>query len=548
MKQFPFSVWLYALVIALITSLPYIVGAISTPEGWIYSGAPTVPDGAKVDYHSHIAKMWQGARGQYDYQLLFTHEDHAGLPTVQGFYVFLGTISAILSADFALTYHIARFLLTVFMVLAIWSFASRYLREISAKRAVLFFATLVFGWSWILFFLTPEVVNLPERAPIELWLLDAYNLLGAFVMPHFAAAVILQIVAFLIFDAWIRQPQQRYIAILTIVLFVDAIIQPYVVLMTMPIFGFVTAYHIWIRKTITLKQALWLVIPAISHGGIVIFQYVMIAGDPIWADFSAQNSTQSPPPHYYILGYLLLLIPILIGWRHIHGALREDDGWLLPIVWILVVIILLYAPFPTQRRYLLGVQTPLALLAGLGWYRVVLVRIAESWRPFANIPYVTAGALAFALLIFANTMGLANPMTATGVFYSAGEVEAGEWVTENMSQDSLILTTFDWDTTGNGGKVVALTGRRVYLGHWIETADFDTKRNLLGQFYDVGTDDEWRREFISSVGIDLIWYDETVTEFVEKMDIVGWNPSDAEFLEAIFESDSVTLYRFAEGE
>lgn len=542
MRRFPLSVWGYALLLAILTSLPYVVGAVSTPDGWAYSGAATLPDGAKVDYNSHMAKMWQGARGEFDYHLLFTHEDHAGLPTVQGFYVTLGAFAGLTSLDFVLTYHLARFMLTVLMVLAIWAFMSRYLETIGERWSGTFFATIVFGWSWILFFIAPDVVNLPERAPIELWLLDAYNLLGAFIMPHFAAAVILQIIAFLTFDNWLNQPQPKYILILTIILFLDAIIQPYVVLMTFPIFGAMTAYAIFIKRNIMIRQVIWLIIPALAHGGIVIFQYLMITNDPIWASFSAQNRTSSPPLHYYILGYLPLLIPIALGWRQLMTAIKNDNRWLLPIVWIAVVMLLLYAPFPTQRRYLLGVQTPLALLAGLGWYRVVLIRITESWRPFANIPYLSAGGLALVMILVGNTLGLVNPSEGSGVFYTQDELQASAWIQTNTATDSLILTTFDWDTSGNGGKVVALTGRRVYVGHWIETADFDNKRNQLAKFYNPETTDEWRESFLSRVGIDVIWYDESVGTFGD------WQPSDADYLYMVFDTDSVQLFALSETE
>lgn len=535
MRRFPLAVWGFALLLAILTSLPYAVGAMSTPDGWAYSGAATLPEGAKVDYNSHMAKMWQGARGEFDYHLLFTHEDHAGLLTVQGFYVTLGAFAGLTSLDFAFTYHLARFILTLIMVLTIWAFMSRYLETIGERWAGTFFATIVLGWSWILFFVAPDMVTLPERAPIELWLFDAYNLLGAFIMPHFAAVVILQIIAFLTFDSWLKHPQAKYILILTIVLFVDAIIQPYVVLMTFPTFGIMTAHAIFIKRNITIRQALWLIFPALAHGGIVLFQFAMIANDPIWTSFTAQNQTLSPPPYYYVLGYLPLLLPIALGWRHIISMIKNDDRWLLPIVWIAVVMLLLYAPFPTQRRYLLGVQTPLALLAGLGWYRVVLIRITESWRPFANIPYLSASGLALVMVLVGNTVGLINPSTESGVFYTRDELLASAWIQANTEPDSLILTTFDWDTSGSGGKVVALTGRRVYAGHWIETADFDNKRNQLAKFYDSETTDEWRQSFLSTVGVDVIWYDESVRAFGD------WQPADANYLAMAF-MEPVQLY------
>lgn len=536
MKRFPLTVWGYALLISLVMLIPYIVGVLSTPDGWQYSGAITVPDGAKVDYYSHMAKMWQGAAFDFDNNLLFTHEQHAGLPTVQLFYYLLGAIATLTTLDFPTIYHLAQFIFTFTMILAIWAFASRYLETNGERWVAMWFATIVLGWSWILFFLAPDLVTQPERTPIELWLFDAYNLLGVLAFPHFPAAVTLLLIGFLTFDSWLHRPQHRYIAILTLVLLADAIIQPYVVLMTFLIFGLMTGYHWLVKKSIRLTDVLWLIFPALAHGGIAVYQYLLISGDPVWATFTAQNQTHSPPPIYYVLGYLPLLIPIALGWRHIIAAVKRDDRWLLPISWVIVVIFLLYLPFPTQRRYLLGVQTPLAVIAALGWYRVVLVRIVESWRPFANIPYIAAGSLALLMMLFANTMGVSRPDSAPGVYYSADELAASDWIRNHTAVDDLILTTFDWDTSGSGGQVVAMTGRRVYAGHWIETKDFDAKRLQLMTFYDPTTDDEWRQTFLESIEADLIWYDDDVENFGD------WQPQAGDFLTQVFDSETVQLF------
>lgn len=536
MKRFPLSIWLYALFIAILTSIPYFTGQLSTPDGWQFSGSITVPDGAKVDYYSHMAQMWQGSVFDFDNNILFTHEEHAGLPVVQNFYYYLGAIATITSLDFATVYHNAQFVLTILMVLAIWAFASRYLKADGERWIATLFATVVMGWSWILFFIAPDMVAQPEGTPIELWLSDAYNLLGVLVLPHFPAAIILQIIAFLTFDTWLQHPNLKYIFILTIALLADAIIQPHVVLMTFPMFGLITVYHFFIKRTLRFKDVLWLMVPALAHGGIAVIQYLMIISDPVWKTFSEQNQTLSPAPIYYILGYLPFLIPIVLGWRYIWQEITNDKRWLLPVIWVLIVVVLLYLPFPTQRRYLVGVQVPLALLATVGWYKVVLSRIAESWRPLVNIPYIAAGSLALIMVLFVNTTQLSDPNSVQGVYYTSDELAASEWIIYNTDVDDLLLTTFDWDTTGNGGKVVAMTGRRVFVGHWIETKDFDLKREQLTIFYDPETSDEWRQMFLSDIGAELIWYDEFVENFGE------WHPIQADYLTQVIESDTVQLF------
>ena len=134
------------------------MGALRTPPDWEYTGAAALPTGTQVDYHSQMAKMWQGSRGEWAYHLLFTPEPHPGIFGLQGFYVLLGALSPIKSlAGFALTYHVARFLLTMTMALAIWRFACRFFERGRERWLCLLFATLVGGWSWWLLFIAPAM-------------------------------------------------------------------------------------------------------------------------------------------------------------------------------------------------------------------------------------------------------------------------------------------------------------------------------------------------------------------------------------------------------
>ena len=363
-RLIPTSVWLVALLVAVFTSLPYLLGWLNTPEGWVYSGAAVIPSGTEVDYNSHLAKMWQGSRGQWDYHLLFTHEAHPGVPLLQAFYVALGALAAFTPFSLPVVYHLARFLLTAAMVLALWLLAERYFERSRDRWLVLFFGLFASGWSWLILLIDPaQAANV---SPIEFWLLDAFNLLGALTMPHFAAAVTLQIVVVLLFDRWLKDGGWRRLALLTLALALVSLIQPYIILLLGPLLGLVALYHVFVAKKVRLQQILWLAIPLGTHAALVVYQFVAVSNDPVWASFTAQNITASPPILYYLLGYLPFLLPAGVA---LPALVRRGDRWWLPLLWVVLVALLLYAPLPTQRRYLLGVQTPLALLAASAGHR-----------------------------------------------------------------------------------------------------------------------------------------------------------------------------------
>jgi hypothetical protein len=237
-----------------------------------------------------------------------------------------------------------------------------------------------------------------------------------------------------------------------------------------------------------------------------------------------------------VFGYLPFLLPIFLVMRAFRQN-KLDHHWLLPVAWIAIIIVLLYLPIPTQRRYLAGVQTPLAVLAAYGWNYGVLPRVKPQRRPLVTIPYVALASIALLLIISANTIAATQPYKYDAMFYSSDERRGYEWLKSHSNDDDVVLTTFDQQGRGNGGRLVAATGHRVFIGHWIETIHFDKKVEQIEQFYDPATTDTWRRDFLTQINAKYIWFDEYAHAIGE------WNPDEATYLEAVFTSATVTIYR-----
>lgn len=532
--RIPWRVWAYGLLLAFVMSVPHLLAVANTPDGWLYSGALPIPEGFRVDYNSHMAKMWQGSRGDFTYELLFTHQEHPGLFLVQGFYVALG-VFARGPLGFALVFHLARIIGTLFVVGMLWLFAGRLFKSAQDRWLALFIGTAWMGWGWVLFFLTPDAVQ--NIAPIEFWLLDAYTFTSLLYMPHFSFAIGLLIASVIVYSAWVERGGWILLALLTAILALDAIIQPYVVLLTFPFFGLLIAYDVFGSKRLALMRALWLLIPASVHGGLVVAQFVAISSHPVWAEFSAQNTTFSPPPLYLFIGYAPFLLFALPG---LWGAWKQIDKnplWLAPILWVLLVVLLVYVPLATQRRYLLAAQIPLALLAALGWREIIVRRLSRRARLWVLLSLSTLSLMAPLLLIFQNTVFLQTPESTRAVYYTADERIVADHIREQAAVDALILSTFDPSQRGTGGAIVSLTGRRVYVGHWIETPDYDAISALLEeQFFHVETDDAFRRDLLTNIGADYLWYDEEAASFGD------WSPDDARYLTKVVDTPSVDLY------
>lgn len=527
--RFPPRVLLFGLGVALLTALPSLVAWAVTPDGWQYNGAPVNP-AVHPDYTSHVAKMWQGERGQWAYELLFTSEPHNGILFVQSFYVALGAVAGVLSLDFPVMFHLTKFALAFLMVLALWRFGSHFFEQRRERWTFLWFATFVSGTSWLLLIINPTLAQ--ELSPIEFWLMDAFHLLGALYMPHFIAAIILQIVIVLTFNAWVYYGGLWRIGVLTVALAAESFIQPYVVVLFIPLLGMLAAYHVFVAKKLTFLRALWLALPLFVHGALALYQYLAMEADPVWAHFVEQNQTLSPPLEYYLLGFLPFILPIVLGARAFLLDRPDDRGWL-PLLWLVIVAALLYAPFPTQRRYLLGAQTPLAVLAAYGWTRAMMRRVRPRLRGLLTAAYVVIAFLGIGIVFINDTGRAFNPQSNQRIYTLPDQQAALAALRSDTEQRGATVLEVPTDVSN----VVMGLGQRVYIGHPFETADFANKQAQIDRFLGVTVNDAWRRDFLRDNDIAYIWISDEVVNESE------WTPETSPLLTTLFTSDTVQLYR-----
>jgi len=528
----PRLVWVYAIFYALILSIPQLVAQVSVTDGIQYGGAIPISSGFVVDYHSHMAKMCQGASGTVAYELLFTHEAHQALPFVQFFYVALGWLANLLGMSFPLMYHVARVLLIITLISLLWNLATRFFSANKSRWQFMIISTLFMGWGWLFYLISPEFVA--NLAPIEFWLYDAYTVLGALYMPHFVAGMVLQVIIFIQILAYTKQPKTTSIIILTVSMALLALIQPYIAVLLCPaIVLYLFAY--WRTDNITLRQCLPFMIPLAIHSLIVLYQVLVISNDPIWANFTEQNITASPPIMYYILGYAPFILPILITIPRVSKTIRAKSNLWLIAIWLILVVALLYAPLPTQRRYLLGAQIPLAIVTVIA-IQAIMPKIKPRIRPLLTIFYATLALLMPLFAIISNTASIMSVDENPMLYATPDELSSYAWMRDNLPDSSVTLTWFSPQGQGNGGEIVANTGKRVYLGHWIETADFINKTQLVRDFFNPDMPDAQRQQFLEDNTITHIWFDDWMRG------LGTWQPETASYLAIVQMTDTVTIF------
>jgi hypothetical protein len=194
----------------------------------------------------------------------------------------------------------------------------------------------------------------------------------------------------------------------------------------------------------------------------------------------SQNLTPSPPPLEYLAAFGPVLLLSAIG---LWGARRHlgPEHWFL-IGWIVATAILVYLPFGLQRRFTMGIMIPLAVLGGIGLWRVLFPLVGERWRRMLMIVVLSLTAPTTIIAIALPLIGVRQAAETHSYYSTTDEVEAMAWLRDHASpRDALVLASPDV------GLFLPTYGLRVVYGHPFETLNADERRREVTAFF-AGTD------------------------------------------------------------
>lgn len=513
-----------SVLVVAASTVPYLAGILAQTPQERFGGVVMNP----VDYHSHLAKMWQGYRGQWRYRLLFTSEDHAGV-FVQTFYVALGHLARLFGLGLPLTFQIARVVCGWAMLASVYCFIAHFVARVRTRQVAFLLATTASGLGW----LTEAVAPTPSGgvSPMDFWLSDGFTYLAALTSPHFCAAVALLLSVFLLL---LRRPDGPLLvegALAVVASLALGIIHPYAMLLAdlLPVLYWAVD---WLRT----RRVVWRCLAAAAAMGVaqlpLLIYDLWVFRRPVFAGWSAQNVTLSPPPAVYLWGYGVLLALGIVG--AVVWIRKRERRVALPLLWIGLVAVLAHVPWNLQRRFLEGVQVPMGLLAGVG--------LAEGLLPLCSrrmqMRWCWLGmALIVALAPMSNLYLTASLTWAAAarepsMFRSADLLAVVDWLGENSAWGETVLSGFN---TGN--LIPARIGHRVVLGHWMETVDYEEKRSAVARFYGAEASDAQRRELLEVWGVAYVFHG------AEERALGDFDPAMSSLLAPAFRSGEVAVYR-----
>src|SRR5438128_2463150 len=140
------DVWVLWLVLAIVTTLPYAIAALRAPEGTVFAGALSAYD----DTFTYFAWMRQSADGHLLSCDLFTSEPQS-CELFLPLWVALGWVARITRAPLALTFHSARVLATLLLLMVARAVAGNVIKSRRRRQFTLWIYAMSGGLGWLVY-------------------------------------------------------------------------------------------------------------------------------------------------------------------------------------------------------------------------------------------------------------------------------------------------------------------------------------------------------------------------------------------------------------
>lgn len=437
----------------LIILIPYLAANSAGGGSALFNGFLLNP----LDGNSYLAKMRIGWEGGWIFRLPYTADPGQGAYLFL-FYIFLGHLARLLNLSLALTFHLARLLVAVFLIYSIYRFCQLAFEGSPAwaRRSFVWIA-LGSGLGWLVFSF--------GQAASDLLVPEAYPFLSEYVNPHFPLGLALLLWVFI----WSLQSRLRAKVLILVTGLLLAIIQPFAVVVGGLVLAGTAAWKAIETRRLDWQPVFWF---ALGGGPFLAYQFWISTTDPVLSGWNVQNLTPSPALWDLILSFspaLALALLALFRLRKLH----LNDTQKLTVVWFAASLVLSVVPFSLQRRFLTGLYVPTIVLACLGI--ALWVQALKRQRRLFTLAF-TLSLPTLAVILVVASFGITTQDPS--LYRSTGEQQAFDWLESSAPSGSLVLSGPD-----TGSLIPVYTNDRVLYGHPFETVEAARMKSLVSSFY-----------------------------------------------------------------
>ena len=521
-RRWPTFALLFAMAIAAISLLPYLLAYLWAPPGHHFAGFFFIAD----DATTYLSKMREGADGSWLWNDPYTSEPHGGV-FLFSFYLLFGHLAALLHLPLIAAYHLARISGAIALVIAVDRHCRRLLPT-ELRRLGLVLVILGSGAGFLAQVLgNPSLFGTRIEA-LDLHLPEISGWYSILAIPHFAWATALIITALLGLLRITDAPTWRPVAWTSASLVVLTAIHPQMI----PVLGLVWIAHqgvliAWGGRP-SIRSLVAQAVPFLATGPLLVYNAWILFRDPTIAEWARQWRHQAPGPISLVvslgLPLLLAVVGFTVAWR------RRDRSLAVMLVWPPLVVALLYLPnlANIQRRLLDALYVPIGMLAAVG-----LRELTSRMRP-AHARRIEA--VLVTICCFSSAIVLAIALRfASGAFAEAyigdDAWSAMQWLSAHHQTDDRALSS-----PGAGQLLPAWAGVQVYVGHYSETLDYFQKIRTVDAVLRPGEPEATVRAFLHDNGITLLYWGSAEAA-------TGFQPREQPYLQLVHQDGTVAIYR-----
>ena len=453
--------WRWILVAAgavtVASAVPYVIAWALTPPGHVWMG--TTHNG--VDTAVHWSWIVQARDGSFFLSNLFATEPHSGR-FVHLWAWAIGTTAAALRVSYVVVYHLSRLLFTFTSVVLVYRLAACVVAQTEPRRWATAAVAAGSGLGWVV------GLSGDPYASADLVQPEVVTFLALYSSGLFAFSITLFLLALTSLLEAERTGRARDAVVAGVALLLLINVHTYEAVPLAVIWG----AHLVIGRLrhgrFSARALRATAIAAAVAAPAAAWMSWYLFADPVFR-LRATVPTPSLPLGHYLLGFGLLIPLAAIGART-EGARR--DMVVLLIAWALLQLGLGYAPIGLQRKLLMGVHIPVALLAGLGLARVRAGR--GGWRAAAVVLVLAGSSNVFFTARDVHALVVRGGDLSNFRAYVPRETYDGFTRARETPSTAVIATTPEYSP-----HVAIVAGRTTLPGHWGETPRYPEKQALV---------------------------------------------------------------------
>lgn len=446
------------LLFLILNNLNHIIGFYwSQIKNTSYTAMPAINTG---DYYVYLSYIEQGRNGQIMMSNLYNHLEQTRLMFSPLWYL-IGQSSILFHTSNIVSYFIFRLIFSIIFIFILFYLIKKIFPNKKNPYWILIFSLLANGWGAIF---NPWLKNFGSSAT-NLWIPESniYNTLTQ--SPLLIFSQILLLLIFILFIKSWEEKNIKYIILANICYLTLIVTHPFDLVIVFIILTVWSSFIYLMEKNKKIIYYYLGILPGLILGS---SYYVWLLQDPVMKQFRQQNELLSPNFILYIFGFGLILFLSLVGILYIiKNKFYKNNYIALILLWGILGFIMVYLPLDFSRRLSNGWHIPLVILSA-----VALIHVYKKIHTFWKISFI--------LIIFINVSFDTWYMTVDSLyklkiynsayFFNKDRLQIFQKIKNLPIENKIILSR-----ANDAGFLPAFTGKKVYLGHSIQTWKFEQK-------------------------------------------------------------------------